>query len=63
MRDEPTERRARQAVRDDNFTLDCSTLLQRVEHRSGIPAARPDYDELWGALAPLPDEFAPDAQE
>jgi hypothetical protein len=63
MRDEPTEGRAGQAVRDDDFTLECSTPLQGAEHWSGIPAARPDHDQLWGALAALPDEFAPDAQE
>jgi hypothetical protein len=63
MRDEATEGRAGQAVRDDDFTLEGLTPLESAEHRSGIPAGRPDHDELWGALAPLPDEFAPDAQK
>src|SRR5271167_670889 len=63
MCDEPTESRAGQAVRDDDLTLQWSTPLQGAEHRSGIPAARPDHDELWGALAPLPDQLAPDVQK
>src|SRR6516162_9243216 len=63
MRDEPTECRAGQAVREDYAIVEHPAAFQRMQHRFGTPAWRSDYDELWGVWAPLSDQLTPDVQQ
>ena len=63
MRNEPTECRARQPPREDYAIAECPASLHRIQHRTGTPTRQSDYDEVWGVLASLSDQLAPDVQK
>src|SRR5271168_466329 len=63
MCDEPPESGARQAAREDYLAVERPAPLQLSEQRGDTPDGRSHHDQLWGALAPSPDQLTPDVQQ